>query len=541
MAQRGRQKTNPDLSATYSTTASTLLFAPVDDDDNDTMSSLSLHDDSRPTALQLSSNIDSTHSPYIHPTHQATASTSTFNVGGQPTATANTPTAGSTPTSTSTQTMPGTPRTASSRKPSSLRHTSTAVPAESISSSIKRRASSPSAREGKYPPKTQQRVRATPRLPHSDDPPAPATALYWSRAPIHGTLPMRAFRAHTVTLVDHVAWLFGGCDDKGCWKDVYCFDTDTMHWSHPDTLGDVPPPCRAHTATLVDRKIVIFGGGQGPVYYDSTYIFDTTTRSWFCPLFPHSQSPSQNPESNTEVQPPASQSQNPSERPLHPAPRRAHTSVLYNGKIYIFGGGNGLTALNDLWTLDVSRLDPTSQSTYSYGGGSFGGSGASGGLRWSLVETQGEPPVPRGYHTANLVGNIMIVVGGSDGRECFSDVWCLHLDTLVWTRLNLPLSHRRLSHTSTQVGSCLFIVGGHDGGAYRDEVVLFNLVNLQYEPRTVKGKPPSARGYHATILADSRLFVFGGFNGHDVFDDVHVLDLAGAAYLPQVMSFRVDV
>jgi hypothetical protein len=51
----------------------------------------------------------------------------------------------------------------------------------------------------------------------------------------------------------------------------------------------------------------------------------------------------------------------------------------------------------------------------------------------------------------------------------------LPADTLVWTRLNLPLSHRRLSHTSTQVGSCLFIVGGHDGGAYRDEVVLFNL------------------------------------------------------------------
>lgn len=48
-------------------------------------------------------------------------------------------------------------------------------------------------------------------------------------------------------------------------------------------------------------------------------------------------------------------------------------------------------------------------------------------------------------------------------------------DSLVWTRLNLPLSPRRLSHTSTQVGSCLFIVGGHDGGAYKDEVVLFNL------------------------------------------------------------------
>lgn len=32
-------------------------------------------------------------------------------------------------------------------------------------------------------------------------------------------------RAHSVTMVDHTAWLFGGCDDKGCWKDVWCFNT----------------------------------------------------------------------------------------------------------------------------------------------------------------------------------------------------------------------------------------------------------------------------------------------------------------------------
>ncbi|OJA20944.1 hypothetical protein AZE42_03498 [Rhizopogon vesiculosus] len=539
MAQRGRH--NLDLVATHSTTVSSLLFAPLDDDENDTMSSLSVQDDSHLRTAQPSGT--GTHSPYLHPTHQATASTSTFNVGGQLAASAamNTPTVGQTPVGTPTQASPSTPRAPASRKSSSLRHTSTAGPADSLSASIKRRPSSPSAKEGKYSSKTTPRVRATPRLPHSDDPPAPATAMYWSRAPVHGLLPMRSFRAHTVTLVDPVAWLFGGCDDKGCWRDVYCFDTETMHWSRPETLGDVPPPCRAHTATLVDRKIVIFGGGQGPVYYDSTYIFDTTTRSWFCPTFPHSQSSLQNP---------TSQPQNPQQGPVHPAPRRAHTAVLYNGKIYIFGGGNGLTALNDLWTLDVSRLDPTSQATMSYShgsygthrsyGGSFGGS-ASGGLRWSLLETTGKAPAPRGYHTANLVGNVMIVVGGSDGRECFSDVWCLNLDNLSWTQVNLQISHRRLSHTSTQVGSYLFLVGGHDGGAYKEDVVLFNLVNLQYEPRTVKGKPPSARGYHVTLLADSRLFVFGGFNGHDVFDDVHILDLAGAAYLPQVMSFRVDV
>jgi len=171
-----------------------------------------------------------------------------------------------------------------------------------------------------------------------------------------------------------------------------------MQWSHPETSGAIPPPCRAHTATLVDRKIVIFGGGQGPVYYDSTFILDTTSRRWFAPTFPAQ-----------------SQQLPPDADPLHPAPRRAHTTVLYNGKIYVFGGGNGLTALNDLWTLDVSRLDASLR-------------GASNeGLKWTLIKTKGEPPAPRGYHTANLVGSVMVVVGGSDGQKCFSDVWCLNL------------------------------------------------------------------------------------------------------------------
>jgi hypothetical protein len=39
--------------------------------------------------------------------------------------------------------------------------------------------------------------------------------MYWSRAPVYGEVPMRSVRAYSVTLVDDVAWLFGGCDEKG--------------------------------------------------------------------------------------------------------------------------------------------------------------------------------------------------------------------------------------------------------------------------------------------------------------------------------------
>ncbi|KAJ6614701.1 hypothetical protein B0H10DRAFT_1801491 [Mycena sp. CBHHK59/15] len=342
-------------------------------------------------------------------------------------------------------------------------------------------------------PGTLQKMRSSPKLPHDTEvEAAPSTVLYWSKAPVFGTIPTRTMRAHTVTLVDTTAWLFGGCDDKECSRDIFCFDTETMQWSRPDTVGEVPPPSRAHTATLVDRKIVIYGGGQGSTYYDSVYVLDTVTRRWSCPTI-----------SGTT-----------------PPPRRAHTGVLYHGKIYMFGGGNGMTALNDVWTLDVSNMAK---------------------MRWEELQTVGRKPSHRGYHTANLIGNIMIVVGGSDGKDCFSDIWCLNLDTLRWTKLLVDAQHRRLSHTATQVGSYLFIIGGHNGQRYCADLLLFNLVSLSFEPRSTLGKAPSARGYHVTLLADSRLFLYGGFNGSNAFDEVHILDLAAAAYLPQVTHFDIQL
>jgi len=358
------------------------------------------------------------------------------------------------------------------------------------------------------------RYRNNPHLPTGNADPVPATLMYWSKAPVYGLLPSHGLRAHSATLVDGVAWIFGGCDEKGCWKDVWCFNTETMQWSNPNTLGDIPRPCRAHTATLVDRRIVMFGGGEGPVYYDDVYVLDTTTRTWSRPQFPSpSSTPTRDVDANGESEVP----------PTMPPPRRAHTAVLYRGRIWVFGGGNGTQALDDLWTLEV------------------GNNAAVEKMKWELIATNDKKPSPRGYHTANLVGNVMVVMGGSDGRECFSDIWCLNMDTLQWSQVKLPTPYRRLSHTATQVGSYLFIFGGHNGSSYTSELLLFNLVALAFETRLPAGRPPPSRGYHAALLTDSRLFVFGGFNGNDVYDDVHVLDLAGAAYLPQVTSFRIDV
>ncbi|KAI0258345.1 hypothetical protein BC834DRAFT_926538 [Gloeopeniophorella convolvens] len=336
------------------------------------------------------------------------------------------------------------------------------------------------------------RLRAVPHLPNTvNAEPAPPPVMYWSKAPVWGMLPTHGFRAHSVTLVDNVAWIFGGCDDRECFKDIWCFNIETMRWSHPEMLGGLPPPCRAHSATLVGRKVVIFGGREGASYYSSVHVFDVLTRRWTRPVI-----------GGVDI----------------PPPRRAHTTVLYQGKIWVFGGGNGMQALNDVWTLDVG--------------------GALDRVCWEHMPVNGRKrPAPRGYHTANLVQNVMVIVGGSDGRECFHDIWCLNLDSLVWTQVKPDTLHRRLSHSSAQIGSYLFISGGHDGSEYTLELLLFNLVRAPHDARA----RPVPRGYHASLVTDSRLFVFGGFNGHDVFEEVYVLDLAAAAYLPQVTSFSVDV
>jgi hypothetical protein len=122
----------------------------------------------------------------------------------------------------------------------------------------------------------------------------------------------------------------------------------------------------------------MFGGGADDVYYNTVAILDTSTRTWTRPSI-----------SGT-----------------HPPARRSHSAILYGHKMIIFGGGTGLTALNDVWALDLSQLHR---------------------MKWEEIKTKGVAPKCRGYHTANVVGHIMIVYGGSDGIGLFDDVWLLNL------------------------------------------------------------------------------------------------------------------
>lgn len=257
------------------------------------------------------------------------------------------------------------------------------------------------------------------------------------------------------------------------------------------------------TCTAVGKKLIIFGGGDGPAYYNDVYVLDTMNFRW--------------------TKPTVIGDGRAGDR--YPSQRRAHTACLWRNGIYVFGGGDGVRALNDVWRLDVADTAKMS---------------------WKLVSapSSGEgKPKARGYHTANMVGSKLIIFGGSDGGECFRDVWIFDVATASFSAVTIPptASFPRLSHTATIVGSYLFVIGGHDGVEYSNEVLLLNLVTMTWDKRKVYGNKMKNRGYHGCVLHDSRLVVVGGFDGSTVFGDVWLLELAVHAYYSQISHFSIDV
>lgn len=348
----------------------------------------------------------------------------------------------------------------------------------------------------------------------SDVLPAPASGMYWSRAPTSG-VPHTALRAHTTASIGSNIYIFGGCDSRSCFNELYVFDADAFYWSSPYITGELPLPLRAMTCTAVGKKLVVFGGGDGPVYYNDVYVLDTVNFRWSKPAVGGTP----------------------------PSKRRAHTACLYRNGIYVFGGGDGVRALNDVWRLDVADVNKMSWKLISAPSSESSSPTAD---RRDGMDARSRPdrdlkPKARGYHTANMVGSKLIIFGGSDGGECFRDVWVFDVETLVWKAAHIPVSYPRLSHTATIVGSYLFVIGGHDGVEYSNEVLLLNLVNMQWDKRTIYGQSPSGRGYHGTVLHDSRLFVVGGFDGVTVFGDVYLLELAVHAYYSQISHFTIEV
>ena len=153
--------------------------------------------------------------------------------------------------------------------------------------------------------------------------------MTWQQPYVEGSLPL-ARNAHTITVVGTKLILFGGHSGNKHLKDLHIFETETLTWHEPDVYGSPPKGLRGHTANLIGTKIYLFGGYDGRGRSNDLYILDSEKMTWAHPL----------------------------EADGSPPGRQRHTaSTVANKYLYIFGGFDGNKWLNDVFVLDVGKLE----------------------------------------------------------------------------------------------------------------------------------------------------------------------------------------
>ncbi|KTW30960.1 uncharacterized protein T551_01512 [Pneumocystis jirovecii RU7] len=318
-----------------------------------------------------------------------------------------------------------------------------------------------------------------------------ASEMYLTKAIFYSSFQIHALKSHTANILENEIFVFGGTNDFECLNSIFVFDLDTMYWHFLKINGKPPMPCQNHTATNVGKNIVIFGGNDEKTYYNTVHVFDVTRYYWYTPI--------------TST--------------VKPIPRKGHTACFYNSSIYYFGGETDTKALNDLWKLDCSDLDfPI----------------------WSEVETTGHKPSPRAYHSANIIGSNMVIIGGSNNIDVFGDIFILNIEKSLWIKVNIQLSLPRLAHNSTIIGPYLFISGGRDKLSYFSDISLLNITTMKWEKKKINSAVSFERAHHASVFSDFRLFFIGGTDGKTLFSDIYFVELASMAYYSSMTGAEID-
>ena len=182
--------------------------------------------------------------------------------------------------------------------------------------------------------------------------------------------------------------------------------------------------------------------------------------------------------------------------------RQNHTSVAYNGYLYVLGGWNGIT---------------TYYNTVQYA--PINANGTVGTWTATTSFTTG-----RRSHTSVVYNGYLYVIGGMNGSASFlNDVQYAPINANgtvgAWTATT-SFTTARSHHTSVAYNSYLYVLGGYNPTILND---------VQFAPINANGTVgtwittnlfTTARYGHASAAYNGYLYVIGGSNRTENFNDV---------------------
>ncbi|PSN70029.1 hypothetical protein BS50DRAFT_608685 [Corynespora cassiicola Philippines] len=269
---------------------------------------------------------------------------------------------------------------------------------------------------------------------------------------------------HSSLLVGNAFIVFGGdtkLEDNDDLDDtLYLLNTSTKHWSRALPQGPRPTGRYGHTLNILGSKIYIFGGQVEGVFFNDLVAFDLNSL--------------QSSSSRWEVLHPSQNTGTVSSPQVRLPPARTnHSIVTWNDKLYLFGGTDGLTWFNDVWT-----YEPRSNS-------------------WTELDCIGYIPVAREGHSATLVNDTMYIFGGrtQEGVD-LGDLAAFRISSRRWYMFqNMGASpSARSGHSMTAFGKHVIVMGGEPSSSASDRnelslAYILDTSKIRYPPNETAAPP----------------------------------------------------
>ena len=352
---------------------------------------------------------------------------------------------------------------------------------------------------------------------------------------------------HTQIRIGSSLLSFGGTNNKGeQLSSLFLYDTDKYCFYTPiddaDFQEDHPQNRSGHSMVLIDHhppRLVVWGGVTG----GDAYQFGTLDSGMYDVGLSGSKGRSKVGKANDSL----TSSEDFDDRiyflelrsehwewskPLittalkdRPDARTDHTCVKTAAyEIMIFGGWSSEGPMNDCWSFNTQDME------------------------WNHIVPSGIQPKPRFRHTCEIIGSLMIVLGGAnDGEESHKNgslggtgVSVLDLNSMQWSHPEIQgqSPFPRSGHCSTCIGNSIILFGGRNGANwhnFKNDTYVLDISPLQKGAKHISGTwvnavqsqlPTAVTG--ATLSAvGNRCFLFGGVDSHGkCYNDIRKLDVS---------------
>jgi len=184
-----------------------------------------------------------------------------------------------------------------------------------------------------------------------------------------------------------------------------------------------------------------------------------------------------------------------------------HKCVVYNDALWFVGGYNGFDYTNDL-----HKFDKESNTTIP-------------------MATTGVPFTIRSALTALVWKDNLLTFGGWNGftRTWYNDVHSLDFNTMTWRAIQPKGTppKERTSHSAVMWNDCMYVFGGFSGEEYLNDLHQFDAktetwTNISDQCR---GSIPAPRSRFCASVHGDCMFLLGGWNKVGYFNDFYMLNL----------------